>query len=173
MTMSEGTGPRKEERQCADADGDHRFCYDEEPQSRHEHEEAAHNDDCRLGRESFRCWYRGAHRLLQMENQALRPRSRFDRCNGLVRSRRRVACRRQLWPNRAEEGCCPRRCPSPLTYLPCTAGMDRPLGRVGEQHTVLDVAAASSRDECQSLRPPCCDVETRCIPSTKTDRRHD
>jgi hypothetical protein len=41
MTMSEGTGPSSEERHCADADGDHRFSYDEEPQSRHRHEEAA------------------------------------------------------------------------------------------------------------------------------------
>lgn len=29
MAVSEGTDPRNEERQCADADGDHRFCYDE------------------------------------------------------------------------------------------------------------------------------------------------
>ena len=59
--MSEGTGPRSEERQCAEANGDHRFSYDEEPQSRQKHEEAAHDDDCRLGRETFRRWYRGAH----------------------------------------------------------------------------------------------------------------
>jgi hypothetical protein len=37
MTMSEGTGPSSEERHCADADGDHRFSNDEEPQSRHTH----------------------------------------------------------------------------------------------------------------------------------------
>lgn len=58
ITMSEGAGPRSEERHCADADGDHRFNYDEEPQSRQKHEEAAHDDDCRLSREeTFRCWY--------------------------------------------------------------------------------------------------------------------
>src|SRR5262245_58428923 len=34
ITMSEGTGPRSEERHCADANGDHCFGYDEEPQSR-------------------------------------------------------------------------------------------------------------------------------------------
>src|SRR5262245_38352150 len=43
MTMSEGTGPRNEERQCADNDGNHRFGYDEDPQSRYKHEEAAHD----------------------------------------------------------------------------------------------------------------------------------
>jgi hypothetical protein len=32
--MSEGAGPRSEERHCADANGDHRFSDDEEPQSR-------------------------------------------------------------------------------------------------------------------------------------------
>src|SRR5262245_53284843 len=41
ITMSEGTGPRSEQRHCADADGDHRFGYDEEPQSCQKHEEAA------------------------------------------------------------------------------------------------------------------------------------
>jgi hypothetical protein len=41
LTMSEGTGPRSAERHCADADGDYRFSDDEEPQSRHKHEEAA------------------------------------------------------------------------------------------------------------------------------------
>jgi hypothetical protein len=61
--MSEGTGPSSEECHCADADGDHRFSYDEEPQSRRKHEEAAYDDDCRLGRE-FRCW---AHCSLQMD----------------------------------------------------------------------------------------------------------
>jgi hypothetical protein len=65
MTMSEGTGPSNEERHCADADGDHRFSYDEGPQSRQKHEEAAHDEDCRLGREEmFRCW---AHCSLQMD----------------------------------------------------------------------------------------------------------
>lgn len=55
--MSEGTGPSNEERHCADADGDHRFSYDEGPQSRQKHEEAAHDEDCRLGREEmFRRW---------------------------------------------------------------------------------------------------------------------
>src|SRR5262245_7826816 len=59
--MSEGTGPRSEQRHCADADGDHRFGYDEEPQSRQKHEEAAHDDDCRSSREeTFRRWDRGA-----------------------------------------------------------------------------------------------------------------
>jgi hypothetical protein len=83
--MSEGTGPRNEERQCADADGDHRFCYDEDPQSRHEHEKAAHDDDCRLSRER----YRGAHRFLQMERRTLRPLCRSDRRGGFARSRQR------------------------------------------------------------------------------------
>src|SRR5262245_59968289 len=59
--MSEGTGPSSEERHCADADGDHRFSYDEEPQGRQKHEEAAHDDDCSLSWETFRCWYRGAN----------------------------------------------------------------------------------------------------------------
>src|SRR4029078_4719078 len=54
MTMSEGTGPSNEERHCADADGDDRFSYDEGPQSRQKHEDAAHDEDCRLGRK-FRC----------------------------------------------------------------------------------------------------------------------
>ena len=31
MTMSKGAGPGNEERHCADADGDHRFSYDEGP----------------------------------------------------------------------------------------------------------------------------------------------
>jgi hypothetical protein len=35
--MSEDAGPRNEERQCADANGDHRFSYEEEPQSRQKH----------------------------------------------------------------------------------------------------------------------------------------
>ena len=65
MTMSKGAGPSNEERHCADADGDHRFSYDEGPQSRQKHEEAAHDEDCRLGREEmFRCW---AHCSLQMD----------------------------------------------------------------------------------------------------------
>jgi hypothetical protein len=85
--MSEGTGPRNEEGVCADADGDHRFCYDEDPQSRHEQEKAAHDDDCRLSRER----YRGVHCSLQMENRTLRPHSRFDRCGGFVRSRQKFA----------------------------------------------------------------------------------
>jgi len=55
ITMSEGAGPSSEERHCADADGDHRFSYDEEPQRRQKHEEAAYDDDCRLSRETFRC----------------------------------------------------------------------------------------------------------------------
>jgi hypothetical protein len=41
LTMSEGTGPRSAERHCADSDRDYRFSDDEEPQSRHKHEEAA------------------------------------------------------------------------------------------------------------------------------------
>ena len=65
MTMSKGAGPSNEERHCADADGDHRFSYDEGSQRRHNHEEAGHDDDCRLGREEmFRCW---AHCSLQMD----------------------------------------------------------------------------------------------------------
>ena len=65
MTMSKGVGPSNEERHCADADGDHRFSYDEGPERRHNHEEAGHDDDCRLGREEmFRCW---AHCSLQMD----------------------------------------------------------------------------------------------------------
>lgn len=65
MTMSKGAGPSNEERHCADADGDHRFSYDEGPQSRQKHEEAAHDEDCRWGREEmFRCW---AHCSLQMD----------------------------------------------------------------------------------------------------------
>ena len=69
MTMSKGAGPSNEERHCADADGDHRFSYDEGPQRRHNHEEAGHDDDCRLGREEmFRCW---AHCSLQMGRYAL------------------------------------------------------------------------------------------------------
>ena len=63
--MSKGAGPSNEERHCADADGDYRFSYDEGPQSRQKHEEAAHDEDCRWGREEmFRCW---AHCSLQME----------------------------------------------------------------------------------------------------------
>ena len=65
MTMSKGAGPSNEERHCADADGDHRFSYDEGPHRRQKHEEAGHDDDCRLGREEmFRCW---AHCSLQMD----------------------------------------------------------------------------------------------------------
>jgi len=41
ITMSESAGPSSEERHCADADGDHRFRYDEEPQSCRKHEHAA------------------------------------------------------------------------------------------------------------------------------------
>src|SRR5262245_15032257 len=80
ITMGVGTGPRREERHCADADGDHRFNDDEEPQSRQKHEEAAYDDDCRLSRETFRRWRRGAHCSLQVEDRTLRPHSRFDPC---------------------------------------------------------------------------------------------
>jgi len=71
--MSEGTGPRSEERHCADANGDHCFGYDEEPQSRQKHEEAAHDDDCRLGWETFGCWYRGAHCSLHRKTERYVP----------------------------------------------------------------------------------------------------
>ena len=82
MTMSKGVGPSNEERHCADADGDHRFSYDEGPQSRQKHEEAAHDEDCRLGREEmFRCW---AHCSLQW---TLRPLSRYNGVPGLVHLR--------------------------------------------------------------------------------------
>src|SRR5262245_4865781 len=80
ITMGVGTGPRREERHCADADGDHRFNDDEEPRSRQKHEEAAYDDDCRLSRETFRRWRRGAHCSLQVEDRTLRPNSRFDPC---------------------------------------------------------------------------------------------
>src|SRR5262245_52649422 len=80
ITMGVGTGPRREERHCADADGDHRFNDDEEPRSRQKHEEAAYDDNCRLSRETFRRWRRGAHCSLQVEDRTLRPHSRFDPC---------------------------------------------------------------------------------------------
>jgi hypothetical protein len=67
----------------------------------------------------------------EMENQTLRPHSRFDRCGRFARSRRRVVCRRQLWPQqRAEAECCPQRCPA----LSPRCGPWRPNGS-GSQHT--------------------------------------
>ena len=84
--MSEGTGPSSEKRHCADADGDHRFSYDEEPQGRQKHEEAADDDDCRLGRKTFRCWYRGGALFPPSEHRTLRPYSRFDPVLGLAGS---------------------------------------------------------------------------------------
>jgi hypothetical protein len=50
MTMGEGTGPCNEERHRANADGNYRLVYDEEPQSHYKDEEAAHDDDSRMGR---------------------------------------------------------------------------------------------------------------------------
>jgi hypothetical protein len=55
MTMGEGAGPRDEERHCADADGDHRFSYDEEPQRRQNYDEAAYDDNCLSSRETIGC----------------------------------------------------------------------------------------------------------------------
>src|SRR5262245_36732365 len=85
ITMSVGTGPSRKECHCADADGDHCFSYDEEPQGRQKHEEAAHDDDCRLGRETFRCWDRGAHCSLHRKTGRYVPIVALTPVLGLVR----------------------------------------------------------------------------------------
>src|SRR5262245_23986782 len=91
MTMSEGTGPSSDERHSADANGDHRFSYDEEPKRRQKHEDAAHDDDCRLGRETFRRWYRGAHRSLHRKTGRYSSIVALTSVLGFVRPCQRIA----------------------------------------------------------------------------------
>src|SRR5262245_27452857 len=91
MTMSEGTGPSSDERHSADANGDHRFSYDEEPQRRQKQEEAAHDDDRRLGRETFGRWYRGAHRSLHRKTGRYASIGALTPVLGFVRPCKRIA----------------------------------------------------------------------------------
>src|SRR5262249_54359729 len=91
ITMGEGTGPSSEEGHCADANGDHRFSYDEEPQRPQKHEQAAYYDDCRLGRETFRRWYRGAHCSLRRKTGRYVPIVALTPVLDFVRPRQRIA----------------------------------------------------------------------------------
>jgi len=88
--MSVGAGPSSEKCHCADTDGDHRFGYDEEPQGRQKHEEAADDDERRLRRKTFRCWYRGAHCSLRRKTERYVPIVALTPVLGLVRPCQKV-----------------------------------------------------------------------------------